>query len=237
MPEQLFDLTEEYQGMLDAGISLSGETQEFFIAGRTQDLRNQLRQTPKRILDFGCGIGKSCAYLAKLFPKAQITGVDLSSVAILHANKTYSSSRIGFAHIDDMRRMKPFDLCYVNGVFHHIAPADRQYTLETIRRALLPGGQLAIFENNPWNPGARMVMRRIPFDRDAIPLSVLELRKRMRHAGYEVVSSRFLFYLPKPLSALRFIEPYLVKVPLGAQYYVLGRVPTDPSRTGSPIKE
>ena len=34
-----------------------------------------------------------------------------------------------------------------------------------------PAGYFALFENNPWNPGARLVMRRIPFDRDAIMLS------------------------------------------------------------------
>jgi len=224
MPEQLFDLTEEYQSMLNAGISLSGETQEFFIAGRTQDLRTQLAQPPGRILDFGCGIGKSCAHLAKVFPGAHITGADLSIAAIEHANKAYASPSIEFTQIDRLPA-QAFDLCYVNGVFHHIAPEDRQRTLEMIRNALAPGGHLAVFENNPWNPGARMVMSRIPFDRDAIMLSVLELRKRMAEAGYQVLNSRSLFYLPKALAGLRFIERWLVRVPLGAQYYVLARVP------------
>ena len=40
--------------------------------------------------------------------------------------------------------------------------------------ALRPGGLFAFWENNPWNPGTRLVMSRIPFDRDAITLSALE---------------------------------------------------------------
>jgi hypothetical protein len=99
---------------------------------------------------------------------------------------------------------------------------------------MIPGSHLAVFENNPWNPGTRMVMHRIPFDRDAIPLSILELRSRMKAAGYEVRKSRSLFYLPKPLAALRFIEPLLVRVPLGAQYYVLARVPSEARTVARP---
>lgn len=224
MPEQLFDLTDEYQAMLNEGISLSGETQDFFIIGRTHDLRTQLPEPPRRILDFGCGIGKTCAHLAEVFPQARITGADLSAAAIGYANKAYASERVKFMGIGDLPK-SAFDLCYVNGVFHHIDPDDRQRMLEMIRHALAPRGHLAVFENNPWNPGARMVMRRIPFDRDAIMLSVRELRNRMTQAGYEVLNARSLFYLPKALAGFRFIEPWLAGVPLGAQYYVLARVP------------
>ncbi len=49
------------------------------------------------------------------------------------------------------------DVAYCNGVFHHIAPDERP---RRSRRsgALRPGGVFALFENNPWNPGTRLVM-------------------------------------------------------------------------------
>ena len=225
MAEELFDRAEEYEAMLNQGIGLSGETQDFFIEGRVKDLTAQLPRSPRRILDFGCGMGKSCDYLARVFSQASVTGVDLSDAALEYARKVHGSSQVSFARIADLPALEPFDLCYVNGVFHHIGPEDRQEALTTIRRSLTPGGLAAIFENNPWNPGTRMVMSRIPFDRDAITLSFLELRRRMNDAGLEVVDSRFLFYMPRFLAALRFLEKPLVKVPLGAQYYVLGRAP------------
>jgi hypothetical protein len=94
-----------------------------------------------------------------------------------------------------------------------------------LREVLRPGAHLALFENNPWNPGTRMVMSRIPFDRDAIPLSFLETRNRIKGAGFKVCGTRFLFYTPNFLAPLRFIEPLFVNVPFGAQYYVLASVP------------
>ena len=232
MPEQLFDRAAEYEAMLNAGIGLSGESQQFFIEGRVMDLKSQLSSAPRRILDFGCGVGTTCGYLGRVFPEAQIVGADLSEAAIAHAREQYGSDRVHFTNLCNLTGSGPFDLCYVNGVFHHVLPDERQRTLQLIREYLVPGSHLAVFENNPWNLGARLVMSRIPFDRDAIPLSSLELRRRLRAAGFEVCQSRFLFYFPKPLATLRVIEPWLVRVPLGAQYCVLARVPTFPGGTG-----
>jgi hypothetical protein len=47
----------------------------------------------------------------------------------------------------------------------------RDASAKTVSRALKKGGYFAYFESNPWNPGTKMVMGRIPFDRDAIKLS------------------------------------------------------------------
>jgi SAM-dependent methyltransferase len=225
MPERLFDRAAEYEAMLNQGIGLSGENQEFFIAGRIQDMRSQIPRSPRHILDFGCGTGKSCARLSDAFPTAHVVGADLSEDVLLYAKASFGSNRVTFVNIADLSQSERFDLCYINGVFHHILPNERQQTLMMIRELLEPGGHLALFENNPWNPGTRMVMRRIPFDRDAMPLSFLEASRRIKAAGFKVCGTRFLFYMPKALAPLRFIEPLLVTIPLGAQYYVLARVP------------
>jgi SAM-dependent methyltransferase len=112
----------------------------------------------------------------------------------------------------------------VNGVFHHIRPEDRLPALLAIRNALRPGGWLALFENNPWNPGTRLVMNRIPFDREAVPLSPPEVRRLLLTAGFRLEQAiRFLFYFPRALAVCRALEPWLVLMPLGAQYYALGR--------------
>jgi len=224
MPEQLFDRAAEYEAMLNRGIGLSGENQEFFIAGRIEDMRVRVPAGARRVLDFGCGIGNACERLALAFPQAEIVGADLSEQALRHARDKYGSARVTFVSISDLPQLEPFDLCYINGVFHHIPPDERQPTLGMLRKCLKSGGHLALFENNPWNPGTRLVMSRIPFDRDAIPLSYLETQRRIRAAGFQVLETRFLFYMPKALASLRFIEPLFVKVPLGAQYYVLAHV-------------
>jgi len=51
MPEQLFDRVAEYEAMLNQGISLSGESQEYFIAGRVQDMQLQVLPGCRGIVD------------------------------------------------------------------------------------------------------------------------------------------------------------------------------------------
>ncbi len=176
----------------------------------------------RRILDFGCGIGTATAHLAERFPRAEIVGVDTSENALDYAQEHYGSERVRFGGITQLPNEGDFDLCHVNGVFHHIEPKSRIGAVQNIYRALRARGYLALFENNPWNPGTRLVMSRIPFDRDAITLSPPEARHLVRAGGFtQSAASWSLFYFPRPLGFLRFTERALSHVPLGAQYCVL----------------
>ena len=80
-----------------------------------------------------------------------------------------------------------------------------------------------MFDNNPLNPGARWVMSRIPFDRDARMVSSYRVARLARRCGFVEVRSRFFFLFPRGLRALRGLEPYVEHLPLGAQYCVFGR--------------
>jgi SAM-dependent methyltransferase len=222
--EVLFDLSDEYRHMLNQGLRLSGESQEFFIRGRIESLESRLPAdfAVRRILDFGCGIGTATAHLAERFPDAEIVGVDTSENALDYAREHCGSDRVRFKSLGQLPREGDFDLCYVNGVFHHIDPESRTGAVQNIHRALRSGGRLALFENNPWNPGTRMVMSRIPFDRDAITLSPPEAKHLVRAGGFTLPAvSWSLFYFPRPLAFLRFTESALSRLPLGAQYCVL----------------
>lgn len=81
----------------------------------------------------------------------------------------------------------------------------------------------ALWENNSWNLGARWVMSRIPFDRDAVLLSPTSAVRMLAGAGYETLSLDFAFVFPKCLAWSRPLERALCKLPLGAQYQVLCR--------------
>jgi SAM-dependent methyltransferase len=228
--EPLFDLTQEYDEMLHRGLKLSGETREFFMRGRVADLAAELseRKAPRRILDLGCGLGHTAAHLASVFDEARVLGLDTASGALEHAASQYGGERVGFSHLDEFVPAGDFDLCYVNGVFHHIAPADRPMAVRTVLASLSPGGLFAFFENNPWNPGTRMVMSRIPFDRGARTLSPRDARALLDSCGFRSIRpTRYLFFFPKPLRWLRSAEPHLRRAPLGAQYWLLGQKGAD----------
>lgn len=224
MAQHLFDKSDEYDAQLQRGLGLTGEDKSYYMRERVRDLRARLAGTPspRRILDFGCGNGDGAAYLASVFPGAEVVGVDTASGAIRHAREHHQSERVRFLELRELVPRGDFDLCHCNGVFHHIAPAERAEALRMLHAALAPGGRFALMENNPWNPGTRLVMSRIAFDADAMPLSVLEAKRLLRAAGFSLPEpARFLFWFPRWLAPLRVLEPRLVRVPLGGQYWLL----------------
>ncbi|HET9131994.1 MAG TPA: class I SAM-dependent methyltransferase, partial [Terriglobia bacterium] len=162
-------------------------------------------------------------FLLKLDGVTSFLGVDVSESSLNIARRAIPDPRAAFSVLDQYRPDGRFDLVFTNGVFHHIPPPERPGAIDYIFRALRPGGLLAFWENNPWNPGTRYVMSRIPFDRDAITLSSRESEGMIRAGGFEVLRTDFLFIFPKMLGFLRTLEPSLVRFPFGAQYQVLCR--------------
>ncbi len=137
--------------------------------------------------------------------------------------KNSDNGKINYIEIKDFNSKNEFDLCYVNGVFHHI-PVDQRagHTAKMVYDSLSPGGLFALFENNPLNPGTKAVMSRIPFDKDAVTMPPSETRRLLESAGFKIkIKPRFLFYFPKSLGFLRPMEKMFVHAPLGAQYYFL----------------
>lgn len=214
----------EYEEALAKGIALSGESSDYFAYHRialTKRYLQTLGATPRSAMDFGCGTGNSVPHLLNILDVERVIGVDPSVASLQVAAQKLQDARVRWCVPDDWTSDQRVDLAFCNGVFHHILPEPRQEALQWIRDRLSPGGYFAFWENNPWNPGTRWVMSRIPFDRDAICLSVTEARRRIEQAGFRVRFARSAFYFPKALKWLRFTEFLLSRFPLGAQYMML----------------
>ena len=218
----------QYDEALEQGISISGESKDYFARGRISWLSAQVSECNAKIrsvLDYGCGTGTATPHLIDLLQVASVTGTDISPESIRVAATTHQNeTRAQFFQIDQFQPNGQIDLAYCNGVFHHIVPEDRLGWAVRVGEMLAPGGYFALWENNPWNPGTRIVMRRIPFDRDAIPLTAAESRSLLVAAGFKIVGTRYRFYFPRVLSALRPVERFGERLPLGAQYCVLARI-------------
>lgn len=213
---------------LAKGLALSGESREYFVEGRLAAARRRLEGLGRRVeavLDFGCGRGGTTPRLVEFLGARRAVGVDPSLELLEEARARHASATVEFRLPEELGRDERFDLAYCNGVFHHVEPARRLEAARFILDHLRPGAPFAFCENNPWNPGARQVMRRIPFDRDAIPISPPAARRLLREAGFEVLSTDALFFFPRALRRLRPLERALAAVPLGAQYLVLARKP------------
>jgi SAM-dependent methyltransferase len=223
--QQLFDLPEQYDEMLNKGIGVTGNDKYFFIKGRLDLLFQKLPKNfkPQRILDFGCGTGATCMELTALFPKAQVIGSDISEASIKFAKETHKADNLEFIQFKLLPDCEPFDLVYLNCVLHHIKPNERQETMYQLFSLCKSEALIWIFENNPANPGTQLAMYTNPFDKGVVKVWPKELKNRIKSAGFEILETNFLFYFPQWLSVFRPIEKFLLKVPLGGQYGVLGK--------------
>jgi len=215
-----------YDAALARGLSVSGEEKEFFARGRIDWLAGCLRrlhEQPKSILDFGCGIGSATPLWFDTLGVEQTIGVDNSAASLEVARRNFEHLTAQFFLLDEYKPDGQLDLAFCNGVFHHIPPEGRTAALNYIHRSLRPNGLFSFWENNPWNPGTRYVMSRIPFDRDAITLSHHEAKRLIKSNGFEVLSVDFLFIFPRSLRWFRVVEPTFSMFPFGAQYQVLCR--------------
>lgn len=226
----LFDeFVGDYEQACAEGLSLSGETRDYFARQRVLHTK-RLRSTAsgadapvRRLVDFGCGLGHSTPYLLDAFPGASIIGFDRSEASIRAARERYAGERVEFASGILPERQRPVDLVYSNGTFHHVDPGHRDDVVAAIVSWLAPGGLFVLWENNPWNPGTRIVMNRIAFDRGARMLSSPVAARMLRRSGLDVLGVSSHFYFPAWLRGLRPAEPWLERIPFGAQYCVVAR--------------
>jgi len=225
MTSDSFESARAYDEQLQRGLDLAGEDKEYFIDGRLAHLADRLqRARPQRILDFGCGVGSASARLADVFGADEVVGVDVMDSVLELARSKTSDSRVRYAPLSELPQLGTFDLCYVNGVYHHVSPGERASTSRLIFDAVAPAGHAAVFDNNFWSVPARMVMRRIAFDHDAQLVKPSELRSLLAAAGFSEVSPpTYLFVFPKALAPLRRLERSLTGLPVGAQCLVLAR--------------
>ncbi|HLW67099.1 MAG TPA: class I SAM-dependent methyltransferase [Gemmataceae bacterium] len=217
-----------YDAALEQGLSVSGEGKNYFAHGRIAWLQGALQKLkfqPDSAVDFGCGTGSATPFLFDVLGISSVLGLEVSSKSREVAEQMHGSERARFLLFEQYKPAGTIDLAFCNGVFHHIPPQQRASSVDYVFRCLRPGGLFALWENNPWNPGTRLVMSRIPFDKDAITLTPPETRRTLRASGFEVLRTDFLFIFPHILKWLRWTEPMVSRLPLGAQYMVLGRKP------------
>lgn len=197
------------------GLNENGYFAEYKIALMAMRLKEA---KPRRILDFGCGAGRSLPYLAEYFPDTELWGYDVSSASLRVATQHVPNAHLfsDWGAVADIH----FDVILAANVFHHIPLPQRQHALTRCQQSLTESGQMFLFEHNPFNPVTRWIFERCPFDADAKMLSLRTALELSRHAGFTSVQHGYTLFFPRPLAFLRGLEPLLKNIPIGAQYYV-----------------
>ncbi len=225
---------DNYRDDVNASIVFAGVDMDMFARGKVDDMIELIdRVSPipasrAGCLDIGCGVGLMHPMLQGRV--GRLAGVDVSEDAIRDAAvanqqvhyEIQRDDRLPFADAS-------FDVCSTVCVMHHVPPAQWPHFVAEAYRVTRPGGLFAVYEHNPLNPLTRAAVWRCPFDHDAVLLRATRTRALLRDAGFEIVESRYLFFMPVDARWARRIDGLLGWLPLGAQYVVCARKPGRPS--------
>ncbi len=117
--------------------------------------------SPKQIVDLGCGPGNSTEVLAERWPSAEIIGIDSSTEMIDAAHRTYSNLHF---HVGDIATWKananqPPNIVFSNAALQWVSDHARLYP-QLLHQAA-PGGVLAVQVPANFNSPAHQLMREI----------------------------------------------------------------------------
>jgi SAM-dependent methyltransferase len=213
------DYTGSYNELLRRETRFFSSDEDYFAKYKVLLARKLIHDEPRRILEFGCGIGRNLPFLRDVFKTAEIMGSDISEKSIESArlsNKGIYCWNEG--NIADEK--SDFDLIFVVGVFHHILPTGREEAMGKIYHRLAIGGNLLIFEHNPYNPITRKIVNTCPYDQGVILLKPRQLRRHIDTAGLTVLRQGYSLFFPPRFKKLNQWEKYLSSLPLGGQYWI-----------------
>jgi SAM-dependent methyltransferase len=209
-------------------VSLSGFEPSYFdeykIRILSETLRDLKTQPPLRLLNFGCGTGKTEGYIHKYLPDVSVHGIDVSAESVRVAresNREYSNMTFDAFDGVTIPGDAMYDVVFCANVFHHIPRAQHKQSMQGIYSRLKSGGRFVIFELNPINPLTQLVaiQNDYKFDPNANLLSPFYLKGLLNGSGFSKVDVRYTIFFPSFLSGLGFLESYLGWLPLGAHYY------------------
>ena len=246
------DVAAGYAREVDRAVAFSGQAQGFFLDVKARQIEEAVRDrlgepSAVRALEVGCGPGLMQLRLRQRI--GHLWGMDLSLGCLAQACRARQAGQAaararaqatdpcGLVAGDGMSAPfagGSFDLVFAVCVLHHVPPGGgrRDAVVGEMARLARPGGLVAIWEHNPWNPLTRRVVARCSFDRDAALLSLAETRRLVRRAGLSLVESRYGLFFPWRGRGWRRAERLLAQIPLGAQFVALGIKAPPPGRRG-----
>ena len=227
--EEFDQFKDTYSEKITEAIAFSGQSHDFYIRIKVNHLLNTIKrkladqsskQKTVRFLDVGCGHGLIHRYLKDHATfDIDIYGIDPAATVIDFAKErnpdfTYKINEgTSFPYEDNS-----FDIAHATCVMHHVEPAAWDDFLKEMKRVVRPGGQIFIYEHNPYNPVTRHLVNNCELDENAVLISARNLARRMKSTGLLRVKTEYIIFFPFNLQIFRVFEKALTRIPLGAQY-------------------
>jgi SAM-dependent methyltransferase len=213
---------DNYNELLRERTEFFTPAEDYFARYKVNIVAERMSRPVSTLLEFGCGIGRNIPFLQAAFPGATITGTDIAAASVdrARADNPLAMFAVEGPSADGIGR---FDLIFVAGVFHHVPADQRQGVAQTLHDRLEDGGEVFVFEHNPYNPVTRRIVNHCPYDEDAVLLRPRELASLLAGTGLTIVDNGFCLFVPPSLGPLVRLERYVRWLPLGGQYWVRAR--------------
>lgn len=214
------DYFKNYNEILKRQLNKFGDI-SYFAEYKVKLLSKLINNTGNlHILEYGCGIGRNLEFFKKYFQNSYIYATDISKESINFAKDNYKN--VIFFNLEEMKNyVEYFDIVFIAGVYHHIKPEDRLNITHNIYKVVKKSGLVIVFEHNPYNPLTRKLVHECVFDKDAILLTLSELKDLFVKNNFKDIKSGYILFIPPKLKNVSFIEKYITWLPLGGQYYAL----------------
>ena len=221
------DHATSYADDVNGSVSFSGKDVDFFARRKADHLLGIVRRQlghpgEQRLLDVGCGVGVTDSHLVSSV--GSLHGVDVAADAVAEAATL--NPTVTYGSYDGRRLPHPdhaFDVAFTICVLHHVDPPDRAAFTAEMARVVRPGGLVAIFEHNPYNPLTRVAVSRCEFDEGVELLSSSEVAGLTTGAGLDLLERRYILFLPSDGALSDAVDSTFRRLPLGAQHFVAAR--------------
>jgi SAM-dependent methyltransferase len=221
------DYAERYEQLHKESIKLSGFEPTYFDEHKIKAIVDDYKPNQvqiEKILNFGCGIGKSEQFINNYFKKCEIQSVDVSKESINMArerNKQFKNIQFtSFNDVADLPFENQFNIIFIANVFHHIPETLHLHILKRLRLFLAPEGVIYIFEHNPANPLTKKAFSDCEFDVGCTMIPSKTLKSLCEQASFKEIKVNYVLFFPKFLSFFNRFEKYMNFIPIGAQYYI-----------------
>lgn len=211
-----------------------GKYRDSALLYKSQYVKHTLKNEPKTILDFGCGIGSNIPYLKEFFTNSKLLACDVSSESIKIAEKNYPYCNFQtIKSIEDLKQYKNIDCIFASTVFHHIPPEEHECWIKGLYESMNENSYLFIFEHNMKNPFTKITVKKSQIDKNALMLNSKYCKRLVLNNFYQIkidgkeikmkkdnTKLKYTYFFPWRNGIFTSIEHLLYWLPLGAQYCV-----------------
>lgn len=223
-------MADKYKKLVEDSLKGTGFDIEYITEYKIKDLKTEIsfyfqKEDEFNILDFGCGIGLSTQYIEKEFPKSNVFACDISEKSIEKAIFSNKNARTQFKICNgkELPFSEKFDVIFLGNVIRHIPRENQKETLQLLKNSLKENGIILMYEFNPFNPVTLYyyMIDDYRYDPNVKIMTTFYARKLFKSIGFSSVKTRYSYFIPNVFKKLLFLEKYMRKIPIGANYYIV----------------